>query len=219
MEIKIWDRIKAVCPNITLACIEARIEVEDSCESLLKDLEVCEKELLDKYVLEDIAKLPRIKDSREVYKSLGKAPSKYRVSSEALMRRILQKKGIYKINNIVEINNLISLKTHFSVGSYNLDNLKESIYLTVGGEGESYKGIGKDTINIANLPVMSDTKGPFGSPTSDSERAMITKDTKHIMMCIYSFSGEEHVDECLDYGKKLLEKYANGKDISTKIIK
>ena len=170
-------------------------------------------------ILEDVASLPKIHDSREVYKKLGKAPSKYRVLSEALLRRILQKKGIYKINNIVEINNIISIKSHFSVGSYNVKNIKSPISLTVGEEGQKYKGIGKDLINIENLPVLCDEISTFGSPTSDSERAMITNDVKEIIMCIYSFSGEEELENHLEEAKLLLIKYADATDISIKVVK
>ena len=134
------------------------------------------------------------------------------------MRRVLQKKGIYKINNIVEINNLISLKSGFSVGSYNIKNIQAPIVLKVGEEGEKYKGIGKEIINIENLPVLSDDISAFGSPTSDSQRAMITNYANEIVMFIYSFSGKDEVLNYLKYGKELLEKYAEAKNISIKLI-
>lgn len=218
IEVKISDKIKEICPKVTLGCIQASVEVKSSSEGLLKEIEQYCEELSKKISLEDIASLPKIRDSREVYKKLGKAPSKYRVSSEALMRRVLQKKGLYKINNIVEINNLISLKSDFSVGSYNVENIQSPICLTVGKEGESYKGIGKELINIENLPVLSDSISTFGSPTSDSERAMITNDAKEIIMCIYSFSGKDELEGYLNYAKELLEKYADAKNILIKLI-
>ena len=218
LEIIISDKLKEVCPNVTLGCIQANVKIEGSNDSLLDKIkQYCDK-LSEEISLEDIATLPRIKDAREVYKKLGKSPSKYRVSSEALMRRILQKKGIYKINNIVEINNLISLKTYFSVGSYNVENIESPIVLTVGEEGQKYKGIGKELINIENLPVLSDSISTFGSPTSDSERAMITNEVKEIIMCIYSFSGKEGLEGDLNYAKELLEKYADAKNVSIKMI-
>lgn len=218
IEVKISDKIKEICPKVTLGCIQASVEVKSSSEGLLKEIEQYCEELSKKISLEDIASLPKIRDSREVYKKLGKAPSKYRVSSEALMRRVLQKKGLYKINNIVEINNLISLKSDFSVGSYNVENIQSPICLTVGKEGESYKGIDKELINIENLPVLSDSISTFGSPTSDSERAMITNDAKEIIMCIYSFSGKDELEGYLNYAKELLEKYADAKNILIKLI-
>ncbi|GFZ33208.1 tRNA-binding protein [Clostridium zeae] len=218
VEVIISAELKKVCPQITLGCIQAQVEVESSSNSLWEEInDYCE--MLKKEIhIEDLASLTNIKEGREVYKKLGKVPSKYRLSSEALVRRILQGKGIYKLNNIVEINNLISIKSKRPVGSYNIRNLNSPISLTIGKEGEQYKGIGKENINIANLPVLADSVGSFGSPTSDSERAMITNNVSEILMCIFSFSGKNDIEEYLEYGKKLLEKYAKGKDIKIRII-
>jgi DNA/RNA-binding domain of Phe-tRNA-synthetase-like protein len=168
--------------------------------------------------IEELASLPMIRDGREVYKKLGKAPSKYRLSSEALIRRVLQGKGVYKVNNIVDINNLISLKSKFPVRSYDIKNVQSPICLMIGKEGEQYKGIGKGYISIENLPVLTDFISGFGSPTSDSERAMITNSAREILMCIYSFSGKTDIDEYLAYAKELLEKYATGNDFEINII-
>ncbi|WP_456060318.1 phenylalanine--tRNA ligase beta subunit-related protein, partial [Brachyspira pilosicoli] len=82
-----------------------------------------------------------------------------------------------KFFNIVDINNLISLHTCYSVGTYDLDKVKGSITFTVGEENERYEGIGRGSINLENLPVFEDEDGKFGSTTSDSIKAMITNDT------------------------------------------
>lgn len=219
IQAKISEDIKTVCPNATLGCIQAKVKVKNSDKELLEELDKCAKELEVNLKLEGVASLPEIHDSREVYKKLGKAPSKYRVSSEALIRRILQGKGLYHINNIVEINNIISIKSHFSVGSYNVKNIESPICLNVGQEGQSYKGIGKAEVNIANLPVLSDSISTFGSPTSDSERAMITDEVEEIVMCIYSFSGDEGLENYLELAKELLIKYADADDISIQIVR
>jgi DNA/RNA-binding domain of Phe-tRNA-synthetase-like protein len=98
--------------------------------------DIISEELKKEIHIEDLASLTNIKEGREVYKKLGKVPSKYRLSSEALVRRILQGKGIYKVNNIVEINNLVSIKYKCPVGSYNIRNLHSPISLTIGREGK-----------------------------------------------------------------------------------
>jgi DNA/RNA-binding domain of Phe-tRNA-synthetase-like protein len=218
IDISIYEELKKVCPKITLGCIEASVTVENSSDGLLKDIDDYCNVLNEEINIENLSELPQIKDGRDVYKKLGKAPSKYRLSSEALIRRVLQGKGLYRINNIVDINNLISLKSKFPVGSYNIDHLHSPISLMIGKEGEQYKGIGKDLLNISNLPILTDSIGSFGSPTSDSERAMITSDVNKILICIYSFSGKADVEIQLKYGSKLIERYANGKDIETQII-
>ena len=219
IEIKITDVIKEACPKMRLGCIQAKVNVGESSENLLNELNNYSDKIMDEMAIEDIASLEKIHDCREVYKKLGKAPSKYRVSSEALLRRILHKKGLYKINNIVEINNFISIKSHFSVGSYDVDKIKSPVCLTVAKKGDTYKGIGKDFLNMENLPVLCDEISIFGSPTSDSQRAMITDETKEIIMCIYSFSGDKELYRYLNEAQELLEKYADGSDFEINIIR
>lgn len=219
LDIKISKEIKDACPNITLEVLQAEVKVEPSSESLLKEIDDYCNFLKEKMKIEELSSELRIKDGREAYKALGKSPSKYRLSSEALMRRILQGKGLYRVNNIVDINNLISIKSRFPVGSYDMCNIDYPILLRKGEEGEKYKGIGKDFLNIEKLPVLSDKKGPFGSPTSDSERAMMKNTSKNIMMCIYSFSGESGIENYLDDAEKLLKKYAEGSNFEITIVK
>lgn len=216
---KISDEVKNACPNITLGIIKEEVNVNASCNILLEEIDNycnCVKEQLN---LEDLTSDCRIKDGRETYKALGKSPSKYRLSSEALMRRILQGKGLYRVNNIVDINNLISIKSRFPVGSYDLSNINYPVTLNKAKEGESYKGIGKDALNIEKLPVFCDDKGPFGSPTSDSVRAMIRETTKEIIMCIYSFSGEDGLEGYLNEAQELLERYAEGSNFKIAVVK
>lgn len=219
IDIKISEEVKAACPNISLGVIQADVCVGSSCSSLLEEIDnYCDK-LKEKIRIEDLSGDFRIKDGREAYKNLGKSPSKYRLSSEALLRRILKGKGLYRVNNIVDINNLISIKSRFPVGSYDVSKIDSSVFLKRASDGESYKGIGKEVLNIEHLPVLCDNKGPFGSTTSDNERAMIREDSKEIIMCIYSFSGEEKLQEYLNNAKELLKTYAEGSNFSMKIIK
>jgi DNA/RNA-binding domain of Phe-tRNA-synthetase-like protein len=218
IDVRISKSFKWICPEMALGCIQARVEVKGSSDDLLKEIDDCCELFIKEINIDDLSSMPAIKDGREAYKKCGKSPSKYRLSSEALLRRILQGKGLYKINNLVEINNLISIKSKHPVGSYNIKNLQPPVSLTIGAEGCNYKGIGKETVNIENLPVLTDSLGSFGSPTSDSERGMITDQASDILMCIFSFSGKNGLEEYLEFGKQLLEKYAGGKDIETKII-
>lgn len=218
LDIKISQELKKMCPDITLGLIQGNVCVKPSCESLLKEIDNYCDYLKEEINLNELVSDFRIKDGRESYKKLGKSPSKYRLSSEALLRRILNGKGIYKVNNIVDINNLISIKSKFPVGSYDINNISSSVILDKAKDGETYKGIGKDFINIEYLPVLYDGSGAFGSPTSDSERAMVRDCSKEIIMCIYSFSGKENIQIYLNEAKELLEMYAEGRNLEIKII-
>jgi len=152
------------------------------------------------------------------YKAFGKDPSRYRVSSEALIRRIGQGKGLYEVNTVVDVNNLISIESGFSVGSYDVSQISEELVFRIGQKGETYKGIGKDEIKIEALPVLADKDGAIGSSTSDSERAMITEDVTEVLTLIYSFSGNDDLEKALEYGRKYLEEYAGAQNLESWIV-
>lgn len=218
MKIQIEKQLKDSC-NVSLGCIFYKTNVIKTNKDLWNYIE---NELITKiqkrYTLENLTQHVNIKTSREAYKTLGKEPSRYRVSSEALIRRILQGKGLYKINNVVDTNNLISIETGYSVGSYDLENLQGNINFRIGKEKEQYQGIGKEIINIEKLPVFADDLGAYGSPTSDSTRAMITDKSKDILTVIISFNGVDGLEDSINLAKKYLIKYANAGDISYIIV-
>ena len=91
--------------------------------------------------------------------------------------------------------------------------------ICIGAAGESYKGIGKDLINIESLPVFADATGPFGSPTSDSERAMVRLETRKILMVIFSFSGAEGLERWIERASELLGQYSGGEGIETFVVR
>ncbi|MDD3645941.1 MAG: phenylalanine--tRNA ligase beta subunit-related protein [Candidatus Gracilibacteria bacterium] len=215
-KIIISDEIRKVAPNLVIGAIYADVIVEKRNEELWLRL----NELGDniKIRVEEIVEQPNIVSIRETYLKCGKKPAKYRGSAEALLRRVAQGKGLYQINTVVDINNYLSLNTLVPAGSYDLTNIDGDITIGIGKTGESYKGIGKDIINIENLPVFSDNKGPFGSPTSDSERAMITGNTKRMLIMLISFGGnlDGNLRKYLEEGSELISTYASGKNIEIK---
>lgn len=219
IDLIISEEIKELCPEVSIGLIQANVNAKESSEDLLNEIDDYCNILQNELKLEELASQEAIRAGREAYKSLGKSPSKYRLSSEALVRRILQGKGLYRVNNIVDINNLISIRSKFPVGSYDVKNIKGTVFLNRAADGATYKGIGKSDLNIEHLPVLADDEGPFGSPTSDSERAMIGESSKEIVMCIYSFNGDDKLEGYMNGAKELLQKYADGSDFETKIVK
>ena len=217
--INIDEKLLEVCPNIQLGCINYSVNVEKGNEELWNEINQQISYITKNLTMEDVYKQKNIEDSRNLYKSIGKDPYRYRVSSEALIRRIVQGKGLYKINNVVDANNLISIISKLSVGSYDTDKLGKNLVFRIGKKGESYKGIGKDIVNIENLPVFSDEFGAYGSPTSDSKKAMITNNTKNVLTVIIAFSDDSGMEQYMSEATKILEKYVGATNISTSISK
>jgi DNA/RNA-binding domain of Phe-tRNA-synthetase-like protein len=194
-EISIHHALKVLAPRLALGCVSANVTVEKHNENLWHEINGHLSHLTSSIKTEQINSIPQIAAMRSSYKTLGKDPSRYRGSAEALLRRVLSGKGLYQINTIVDINNLVSLESLNPVGSYDLERVSGAIELRVGAPGETYKGIGKDEINIESLPVFADMQGPFGSPTSDSERAMVRLETQKILMVMFRLQGEKGLSD------------------------
>ena len=219
MEVTIDSSVKEKIESVRLGCLVYDVKVKEKNEDLWEKLEnEIFPQLISIIEEKGINGVENIFSSKKAYKSLGKDPNRYRVSSEALYRRVKQGKGLYQINTVVDTNNLISLETGFSVGSYDLKNVKGDIVLRKGADGETYKGIGKDDINIENLPVLADSEGAFGSPTSDSTKAMVTLDSEKILTLIYCFYKDENLEEILNKSKEYLEKYTGTENIEIFIV-
>ncbi|MBZ5528121.1 MAG: hypothetical protein LAN71_09510 [Acidobacteriia bacterium] len=87
-----------------------------------------------------------------------------------------------------------------------------------GRAGETYKGIGKYDLNLESLPLFADAQGPHGSPTSDSERTMVTAQTTSVLAVIISFGGPEGLDRWAQRMAELFEKYASARECRTEIV-
>ena len=217
-EISIHPALKALAPDLVLGCISARVSVEKHNEALWREIGQHLTHLSSTSKPEQINSIPQIAAMRSAYKALGKDPSRYRGSAEALLRRVLSGKGLYQINSVVDINNLVSLESLNPTGTYDLEKIAPPVELRIGAAGESYKGIGKDLINIESLPVFADAVGPFGSPTSDSERAMVSLETKKVLMVVFSFAGPEELEHWMSRATELLRRYCGGEGIETSLV-
>jgi DNA/RNA-binding domain of Phe-tRNA-synthetase-like protein len=217
-EISIQPALKRLVPDLALGCVAARVSVEKHSEALWREIEHHLAQLTATIKPEQINSIPQIAAMRSAYKALGKDPSRYRGSAEALLRRVLSGKGLYQINSVVDINNLVSLESMNPAGAYDLAKITPPIELRIGGAGESYKGIGKDLINIENLPVFADGEGAFGSPTSDSERAMVRLETRTVMMVVFSFTGREGLERWMDRAGELLRLHSGGDGMETCVV-
>ena len=188
-DIMIDSEMKKLWENSALGCIRCKVKVEESSKELLQEIDDFSKELQNTIQkVPDIPKREEIAAARRAYRAFGKDPSRYRCSAEAMCRRIVQGKGLYHINNVVDCGNLFSIRTGYSLGIYDAEKIGEKIIWRVAPEGTCYKGIGKDEINVEFLPVLEDENGPFGNPTSDSVCTRVTEETTEILAVVFRFS-------------------------------
>jgi DNA/RNA-binding domain of Phe-tRNA-synthetase-like protein len=213
-DIKISKKLKKNCPDIRLGVIQSDIEYQKENSLLWQETEKVSYQIRDSLSQKQIANLPVIRHTRQAYLSMGKEPARYRCSAEALLRRVVKGKDLYRINNVVDMINFISLSSCFSIGCYDFDQLIVPIIFDIGKMGETYHAIGRGKMNIESLPVFRDKIGPFGSPTSDSERSMITEKTRNIIIVIIDFNGKDPLKKALDSTLIYLEQYAGARQVN-----
>lgn len=209
MQVKISDEVKKLVPDCALGVILYRAKIEKASDELTEFFNSVTEDIGSKYETKAIADMPHIRPTRAAYKALGKDPHSYRSAAEQMLRRIILNKGLYHVNNGVDVNNIISVTSGYSIGSYDTEKIKGDITLCRAPEGTHYKGIGKDTYeyNVEFLPALFDDEGCFGNPSSDSQRTMLKNGEREILFIFYAFDGTDGLNEWMDKTEKMLSDY------------
>lgn len=219
MKITVEDRIREICPAMQIALIRAKVINTPTSDELWSEISEASQRIRDSYELSWINKRPAIVATRNLYKRLGKAPNRYRVSSEALCRRVVKGMELYRIDTLVDLINLISMGSGYAIGGFDADKIQgDEVRLGVGEAGEKFEGIGRGLLNIEGLPVYRDAVGGIGSPTSDEERTKITLQTTRLQMQINAFGEEMPLTDTVKWTVGLLEKYAQATEFEIEIF-
>lgn len=218
MKITIDPGLKAKCPRTALGCISAQVVAGESPKALVCETRSREKEILSLPDARAVLEAPEILATRVAYKALGKDPARYRGSAEALLRRVIAGKGLPLVNAVVDVTNLISVESRLPVGLYDLAHVSGAIAFRAGRAGETYKGIGKYDLNLEGLPVFCDALGPHGSPTSDSERTMVTSATTSVLAIIVSFGSANDLDRWTHRMADLLTTHSKGRGFHIEVV-
>ncbi len=207
MNLKINDDILELIPLFDV--IAYVIEFDDDYNALIKSKQV--DEYLEKMYIEypniynydEITKISKLKATRDGYKKMGKDPSHTRPACEALLRRIVKGSNLYRLGDVIDVGNILSIETLRSVCVVDLDKLNGDVVIRLGKKEDIYEGINRGLINVTNIPVYTDQIGPFGCPTSDTLRTCVTSLTKRILVMIICFDdSEKEIDE-----QKLISLY------------
>jgi DNA/RNA-binding domain of Phe-tRNA-synthetase-like protein len=182
--------IRIELPAVKLGIVEA----DDVCVELvnpglagLMD-EVCDRKRRE-FSVETLTDAESVRAVRAMFREWGMDPSKYRPSSEALLRRVVQGKGLYRVSNVVDIGNLGSIEGGWPYGCYDRSSIHPPIVFRHGAAGERYERVGKEMWHLGDRPVLADSEGPFGSPISDSTRSMIRESTTRALIIVYAPAG------------------------------
>jgi DNA/RNA-binding domain of Phe-tRNA-synthetase-like protein len=125
---------------------------------------------------------------------------------------------LYEVNTLVDVINLVSLRTGYSIGGFDVDKITGSLVMGIGRRDEPYEAIGRGALNIEGLPVLRDEAGAVGTPTSDEDRTKLDVTTARFLMSIYAFGGSGGLQEALEAAERSLKTYVAAYDIETAIL-
>lgn len=211
--ITVSEEIKACWPHYCGAAVYAEVTNTPYNEKLWEEISEFTQQLRETETTESIKQQSAIVATREAYRACGKDPSRYRPSAEALRRRLLRGLELYQIDTLVDLINLVSLRTGYSIGGFDADRIVgNELSLGIGHAEESFEGIGRGPLNIEFMPVIRDAKGGIGTPTSDHERTKMSVHTQHILAIINGYSGNKGLYEAAEMTASLLRRYASATD-------
>ena len=218
MKVIVDEALQKKCPRVALGCVTSQVEARPSPAVLVEEMQARVQEILRLPYARGVLESPQILATRAGYKALGKDPARYRGSAEALLRRVIAGKGLPQINAVVDVINFVSVESRLPIGLYDLAHVSGDIVFRAGRVGETYKGIGKYDLNLEGLPVFCDSLGPHGSPTSDSERTMVTGETQQVLAIIVSFGGTDVLERWTQRLVELLQRHASASILEQQII-
>lgn len=218
MKVSISSLVAEACPGMQAGIIKASVKNSETSDALWDELQAEAARIAATYATDTLSKRPAIAGTRQAYKTFGKDPARYRVSSEALCRRAIRGLDLYRINTLVDLINVVSMRSGYSIGGFDADRIEGDMTLGVGTADDVFYGIGRGQLNIEGMPVYRDNVGGVGTPTSDNERTKITMDTTHLLITINAYAPEMPLEECMQWTIELLNKYAQATDVESYII-
>lgn len=175
--------------------------------------------LVEQYGERAPADIPGVAETRTLFHRLGVDPTKTRPSSEALLRRVVQGRGLPRVNLAVDVCNLCSLEHQLPLGLYDRVSVRGTVRARAGHEGEGYAGIRKQRVNLAGRLLLADDEGPFGAPTSDSLRTAVTEGTTRLLVVVFCpvERAALHLSAMLEHLADRLTRHASARVVAVRV--
>lgn len=218
VDVSLSPQIRYLFPGAIYGIICCELQNSIFNAQLWEEISQIETVIKQKYTLDTIREQENISTTRDAYKAFGGDPNRYRPSADSLYRRIVKGNGLYKISTLVDIINMISLKTGYSIGGFDMEKVVGKVEVGIGRKDEAYEGIGRGEINIEGLQVIRDEAGPIGTPTSDHIRTSVQIETRLFYMHINAYSGIKNLEDAISLSKETLSKYVFARNLEIKII-
>ena len=208
-------------PTLRLALVTADgVECAASSEDLLELMRRAEQS-----VRADASAFPEAvrAEMRNVLRVGGYKPTGRGKPASEFLLRIARDEGLPRVNNLVDINNLVSLKTALPISILDRRRLGGELSIRFGRPGEKYvfNHSGQE-MDIGGIPVVCGDASdqPVGNAVRDSMLAKVGAETREVLAVIYGSrqlpSG--HLESAAQQLATLLETFAAATRCETSFV-
>ncbi len=183
----------------------ARLEYVSGFEDPLADLRAeTVQDARARLTLDTLAADPTVSALRKLFRAVGCDPTRYRPSSEALLRRVLKGDDLPALHPLVDINNCLSLELAVPCCVMEEGTFTPPLVLRAGTDSDTYESL-RGPFNAAGKPLLADAVGPLDAPITGNERVKITAETEIAWLVAYLPEQEVSPERARDTLLRLLK--------------
>jgi len=159
---------------------------------------------------------------RDVLRVGGYKPSGRGKPASEFLHAVACEQGLPVVNNLVDINNLVSLGTALPISMFDADKLGTPAVVRFGRPGERYIfNVSGQSMEVSGIPVIcrAVTDEPVGNAVKDSMLAKVGPETRNVIAVVY---GSTKLDDGLLEGaarklQTLLAEFASAESCALSI--
>lgn len=144
----------------------------------------CAETVRGRFRLDSLATEPAVAGLRGLFRAAGTDPTRYRPSSEALLRRLLKGGDLPAIHPLVDINNCLSALLPAPCCVMDENSIAPPFVFRSGRPGEAYTSF-KGPFRLKGRPLLVDARGPCDAPITGSERVKVDQATSRAWLVAY----------------------------------
>lgn len=140
--------------------------------------------LRSRWTVAELGEDPVVAALRRLFRAAGSDPTRYRPSSEALLRRLLKGEELAPIHPLVDLNNALSVELRVPACVLAAGSFGFPVTLRAGRPGEVLDSM-RGPLDLAGKVLLADGEGPFGTPITDSHRVKVRPGTARAWLVAY----------------------------------
>ena len=213
MQLTIDPSILHTVPNFKIGYIQYDdITISESPQMIKGRTQLYQENLFLEMQDTPVTQRAGIAEWRQLWKTFGADPNRYRHSAESLLRRIAKENYIAPIHSGADINNFFSMNYEIPIGLYDAAMINGDITVMLGTTDDTYEGLNGRSVSLQHIIHTKDATGSFGSAYIDSLRTAVTEATKQAVQVFYlrpSLSRQEN-EKLLEAAAKMFTQVNGG---------